>query len=53
MNILRKKNGFLDSEYKKAMREVFILLKGIDSKLDYIIEKDRMDFYSQKGKPDQ
>jgi len=46
-SIRRKDNGFLDYECKKAIIKGVSILKEINQKLSYIIEKESRDFYSQ------
>lgn len=44
---MKKENGFLDDKCKKAILKGVSILKEINQKIDYIIEKDSKDFYSQ------
>jgi len=48
MQSTNKDNCLLDNKCKKAIIKGFFILKEINQKLDYIIEKDSKDFYSQK-----
>ena len=52
MQSKKKDNCFLDNKCKKAIIKGVSILKEINQKLDYIIEKDSKDFYSQKRFPD-
>jgi hypothetical protein len=47
MSHLKKGNSENEYTYAKAILQVLSELRDLNKKIDYVIEKDREDFYSQ------